>query len=341
MMNLKIIPAIILSGFFPLFISAQNSMPDTVVIELASSSKVTFTMQNKSDLEQLKQYDYQALFDDILLKLENNTASDANVTTTTPATPPVEQVYDQKPQTSSEYDHADRDDEEDEEEYDDDRDRAIERFPNTRHFFNGDLGMNNYFENGTIQTPGNALYTVHPWGSWYVGLNVVQRTRFSRHFSLEGSLGISWNNFKFDENNTLITKNEDGVSFELDTRELNFTKSKLTVSYLSAALVPMFNTLNHQKGYECERYRYNGFRIGVGPYVGYRLMSYSKQQFEVDGDTRFDRERNNFYLQNLRYGLRLQIGVNAVDFFFNYDLNELFEEGKGPGLNAYSFGLIF
>jgi len=27
--------------------------------------------------------------------------------------------------------------------------------------------------------------------------------------------------------------------------------------------------------------------------------------------------------------------------FFNYDLNDVFESGKGPELNAISFGLIF
>ena len=33
--------------------------------------------------------------------------------------------------------------------------------------------------------------------------------------------------------------------------------------------------------------------------------------------------------------------LSATDLFFNYDLNELFAEGKGPKLNAFSFGVIF
>ena len=48
---------------------------------------------------------------------------------------------------------------------------------------------------------------------------------------------------------------------------------------------------------------------------------------------------DNFYLNNLRYGLRLQLGLRGTDIFFNYDMNDLFIENKGPKLNAFSFGI--
>jgi hypothetical protein len=43
----------------------------------------------------------------------------------------------------------------------------------------------------------------------------------------------------------------------------------------------------------------------------------------------------------MRYGLRGQIGFNDIDLFVNYDMNDLFTEGKGPQLNAFSFGITF
>ena len=43
----------------------------------------------------------------------------------------------------------------------------------------------------------------------------------------------------------------------------------------------------------------------------------------------------------MRYGLRAQIGFNDIDLFINYDMNELFAAGKGPQLNAFSFGVTF
>jgi len=38
--------------------------------------------------------------------------------------------------------------------------------------------------------------------------------------------------------------------------------------------------------------------------------------------------------------LRFQMGYRGIDFYANYDLNELFVEGRGPQLNAFSFGFV-
>ncbi|MBA4054703.1 MAG: hypothetical protein C0490_08335, partial [Marivirga sp.] len=75
-------------------------------------------------------------------------------------------------------------------------------------------------------------------------------------------------------------------------------------------------------------------------YVGYRIASHSKIVYKEDGKEK-DKEHDSFYLNNFRYGVRLQVGYRATDLFFNYDLNELFASGKGPNLNAFSFGVIF
>lgn len=85
----------------------------------------------------------------------------------------------------------------------------------------------------------------------------------------------------------------------------------------------------------------NSFRIGAGPYLGYRIDSYAKQMYKDGGDKKRDRNHDSYYLENIRYGARLQIGFNDFDLFFNYDMNELFSEGKGPALNAFSFGVTF
>jgi hypothetical protein len=83
------------------------------------------------------------------------------------------------------------------------------------------------------------------------------------------------------------------------------------------------------------------FRFGAGPYVGYRIDSYTKQKFEQNGDTKKEHRHDSYYINNVRYGLRVQLGFKGADFFFNYDMNELFAENKGPKLNAFSFGVSF
>ena len=41
---------------------------DTVILELAKTSKIVFTIQDRSDLETLKQYDFQKLLQDVICK---------------------------------------------------------------------------------------------------------------------------------------------------------------------------------------------------------------------------------------------------------------------------------
>src|SRR3990170_5070368 len=52
-------------------VNAQQAS-DTVIVELAKTSRVIFTIKDRSDLEILKHYDFQQLFQDVLLKLEKN-----------------------------------------------------------------------------------------------------------------------------------------------------------------------------------------------------------------------------------------------------------------------------
>ena len=60
-----------------------------------------------------------------------------------------------------------------------------------------------------------------------------------------------------------------------------------------------------------------------------------------DGDKKKEKDHGTYQMNNFRYGLRLQLGFKDTDLFFNYDLNELFVSGKGPKLNAFSFGVSF
>src|SRR5688572_2359689 len=48
---------------------------DTVIVELAKTSRVIFTIKDRNDLEILKHYDFQQLFQDVLTKLEKGDTS--------------------------------------------------------------------------------------------------------------------------------------------------------------------------------------------------------------------------------------------------------------------------
>lgn len=300
---------------------AQSS--DSVVIRVGKESRVIFSIKDKRDLETLKHYDFQALMNDMVKKLENRDSS-------TLTKPSSEYLKDTTASSTSlkSLDNWDRDNENDDEDKWARQSRRWER--RSHHSFNVDIGMNNYLQNGSFPD-GNELYSVKPWGSWYVALNSILRTRVSRGFFVEWGAGVSWYNFKFDNTRVFISKDDTGVIFAEDPRTVDFTKSKLTATYVNASIVPVLEFGNHR--------HWNTFRIGVGPYAGYRVDSYTKQVYNENGQKFKPHAHDNYYLNNIRYGLRLQLGFRDADLFFNYDMNDLFAEGKGPKLQAFSFGI--
>jgi hypothetical protein len=341
-MNLRSIPILLLTAF-SLRGYTQEQKADTVIVPLAESSKIIFTVGDRDDLEILRHYDFQQLFEDIIQKLEQSEGTQAD-----PAESTVKREQDAVPDEPENHRHdEERDDHEnwnhDDKDYDDDRKwnkSRRGRIGQTWQSYNIDLGTNNYLA-GDQFPDGSEPYAVRPWGSWYVAGNSVQRTRLGRNLFVEWGLGVSWYNFKFEEDNTLMQKDEFAVHFEKDARDVEYVKSKLSATFINASLVPVLDFGDHSRKRRVWDGHGDGFRFGVGPYVGYRIGSKSKLVYEADGDREKEKDRDSYYLNNLRYGFRLQLGVRSTDLFVNYDMNDLFAEGKGPELNAISFGLIF
>ncbi len=306
---------------------------DTVVIKVGDGSKVIFAIKDKKDLETMKKYNFQKLMDDMIYKLEVRDSSRLNKLSSeflkkdsakevaeNNIVTPVQSSESSTIVTHEKKYHGRR----------------------TRNSFNVDLGINNYASNGQSPSQNNSLYTVHPWGSWYVGLNSIYRTRMASKFFLEWGGGVSWYNFKFENSQVVMSKDDNGVYFNLDQRNYNFTKSKLTATFVNVSVVPVIDFGgNRRKPSFFDGHSASGFRIGLGPYVGYLIDSYTKQVHTEDGDKKKEVHHDNYYLTNLRYGARLQLGFDDIDFFFNYDINKLFVDNKGPQLNAFSFGISF
>lgn len=171
---------------------------------------------------------------------------------------------------------------------------------------------------------------VKPWGSWYVGLNSTGTWKPSKNFHLKSSLGVSWYNFKLEDRDLIAIKTPDGIEWQ-EFNEGTGTKSKISASFVNFTLVPSIQTND------------GNLRIGAGGYVGYRIGGRGKFVYDdAEGEERKLYEKSNMYIENFRYGLRGEIGVGKeIDLFFNYDLNDLFQPGKGPEMQAMSFGVIF
>jgi len=340
----KFLVAIIIVTIYATMTNAQTT--DTVIVELAKTSRVIFTIKDKNDLEILKHYDFQQLFEDVLLKLEkrDTTALTTRDSTETDIAVVPENDYNNEEDNDHDEDRWSSDHDNNDNDNNNDNDWQYhyrgKRWGRTWQSFNFDLGTNNYLEDGKFPDSNNQPYAVRPWGSWYVAAGSIQRTRLGSKFFIEWGIGMSWYTFKFQKDNILMVKDNDGVHFVEDTRDVDYEKSKLSASYVQASLVPIVDFGGNSRKARMWDGWNNAFRIGVGPYMAYRISSHSKLVYD-DGDKEKEKNHDSFYLNNFRYGLRLQVGYRSTDLFFNYDFNELFSEGKGPDLNAFSFGVIF
>lgn len=172
-----------------------------------------------------------------------------------------------------------------------------------------------------------------PLGSRYFAVAFSQRptlidgrrTKLSLYYAAEAS----WNNFMFQED-ILVQKGPASAQFVPSTEPLK--KSKLTTFALQLPVVPRLSFYN-ASGRKV-------FHIGLGGFVGYRLDSYTKIKRQNDERSR---EHSNFYLNDLRYGLVGHLGIVKTNLFVKYDLNPVFQAGKGPDPNvrALSFGISF
>src|SRR5262245_55139425 len=68
---------ILMLGVLSTAVAWGQQKSDTVIVSLGKTSKVIFTMQDRSDLDILKHYNFQDLFHDILTKIEQSDSSTA------------------------------------------------------------------------------------------------------------------------------------------------------------------------------------------------------------------------------------------------------------------------
>lgn len=210
-------------------------------------------------------------------------------------------------------------------------DAKNEDHPSFKTDFGVDLGINNFLQKGSFPT-SDQPYATKGWGSWNVGLNWLGSQRLSDSWRWNFGLGFQWYNFKFENRDFQAVRGRDQIGF-VERTDVTGVKSKLSASYLTAMTLLEVN-LGKNKD--------KGLTLAVGPYIGYRLGGRSKFVYEESGRAadRTEKINTGLYLENLRYGFRGELGVSKnITFFSTYDLNELFQAGKGPALNPITFGI--
>ena len=205
----------------------------------------------------------------------------------------------------------------------------------SRSGFNIYFGFNSFTNTNNITGAYNTKdFELSPFGSRYFGFGWTRSGTISKGtnaaFKISYGLEVSWYNFMFENNNYLVKNtNEIGfTNYQTQGKVVDLCRNKLTVANFNIPIMP----------YVAFKKNSVVTYIAAGGYVGYRVDSYTKTKENDSG--RKEWNHSSFFLNNLRYGLAFELGLkNFPDLFVNYDLNNMFQDGRGPKIGGISFGI--
>lgn len=152
---------------------------------------------------------------------------------------------------------------------------------------------------------------------------------FTRHFGLVAALGINFNNYRFEGNNSLGVDGEGIIAPIYPPEDIRYEKSKLATVYgilpvMLEAQIPVSHgsTIN----------------LGAGVIGAVKLGSHTKVVYRDDGKQK-DKNHDDFNLNLLRYGLTARVGYEMVQVYGTCYLSPMFEKGKGPELYPFEIGI--
>ncbi len=149
----------------------------------------------------------------------------------------------------------------------------------------------------------------------------------SSKFSFLPGIGVGLDRYKFDEDIT-ITRNADGTSSTVAVPGGGVKKSMLVTNYLEIPLEFRFHSNPNDKK--------RSFKLGLGFKAGLLFNAHTKIKQEIDGETTKVKVHDDFALNRFRYGVTGRIGIGGFNVFVYQNMNELFEDGKGPEATSTS-----
>jgi hypothetical protein len=199
------------------------------------------------------------------------------------------------------------------------------------HWAGFEWGVNNFLDDDmSISREGdNAFMDLNTGRSWAINMNFAQYSLGfgTSHFGAVTGLGLEFNNYFFDNDNTIAEINDQVVG--IDTTGVS--KSKLTTSFLRIPLileVQFPNTIRAKRVF-----------ISVGIVAGLKLGSHTKVVYKDDGGKSRDKNNDDFNINPFRYGVTARVGFGSVSVFGDYYITPMFVSDKGPSLHPFTIGM--
>ncbi len=171
------------------------------------------------------------------------------------------------------------------------------------------------------------------WGSRTANIYYQYDFRlFKSPFSIVPGIGLSMERFKFKNDYivdyTSSTSEQIAMIKPADTAYPEIQKSMLITNYLDVP-VEIRYTLKPDDPTR-------SFKIAVGGRVGWLYDSFMKVKYKENSEIKKTKDKQDYNLTKIRYGLSGRIGFGNFSLFGYYNLTPLFEEGKGLQTNNES-----
>ncbi len=180
------------------------------------------------------------------------------------------------------------------------------------------------------------------WGSHFYELGFTNNTRIFKNDNLlhfKYGLSVMYNNLRPTANRYFVKNGNQTAlqDFGLDLRESRFRNVQFVVPmHLEFDLTP--KTVS-DKG--VTRFKtHQSFRFGVGGYGGFNVKSKQILRYKEEDIRVKNKEKGDFNVSNLVYGLSSYVGYKETTLYVKYDLNPLFKN-NAIDQNNISLGLRF
>ena len=181
------------------------------------------------------------------------------------------------------------------------------------------------------------------WGSRTVNLYYQYDKQFgSSNWSMHGGLGLGLERYKLLSYNqpfadTILKVNVPTLILDASGRTIltssgaalygdttrSAKKSMFITNYIDVPLEFRYTTNPNDPA--------KSFKVAIGGRFGVLMNAQTKLKYRENGETKKLKDRQDFNLNQFRYGAYGRLGVGNVYLSFYYNFSDLFKESGGPG----------
>ncbi len=148
---------------------------------------------------------------------------------------------------------------------------------------------------------------------------------------LNYGLSLVYNNVRM-KNGYAFKQEEKDITAEYSAK---ISDARLRNSYLQIPVYLEFDFTPNERLKDPNKILKQGFKIGVGGFMGYRLKTKQFVEYKDDSETTF----KNFKTNKFTYGIGAYVGYGFASLYVKYDIREMFQHNKTNNPHNFSFGV--